>query len=580
MDIQKNDSEGLLNPQKYERMTRMAMVQELSKALDTSSISDLRLLVDELKVLFYKKIYVERQALLKQYLENGGERENFVAPLDELEEQFKNLLQQYRQKRVIWSGEQEKLQQDNLAKKEALIVALESLHERTDDFVAVFRDFKQLQTEWRLIGVVPPAKQNELWSRYTYQVERFYDFVKINRELREIDFKKNLELKTTLCEKAEALFDNKDVIVAFKQLQELHEEWRDIGPVAPEHRASIWERFKLLTKQIYKRHQDFFTKQKEEQLHNLELKKNVILQLQNLAETKSKTLEEWKINSDLFLKLQKEWSRIGSVPRKEGRILYGDFQKVCDLFFEIRRKYFKERRERIELSLKEKVALCEQAESLAESSDWKQTTDRLMQLQLDWKSVGSTSYRHSDAIWLRFRTACNVFFDRKKAHFSAKNIDFETNLKAKQIFLKELKEFKPKESHKENLLLLNALTERWLAIGFVPIQYKERIQEEYHTTLNDICKRLKLEESEIQQLFRYTRTHSKTLAKRTELSERTNLMQQIKKIESDILLWENNLGFFARSKNADRMIADVKCNIDKAQQQVQQLKAKLKSLEF
>ncbi|MGL4907907.1 MAG: DUF349 domain-containing protein [Bacteroidales bacterium] len=574
IDAEEEDATASQTAFAYDKMARADMVKEFEVLLKKKPIQELRAVADALKVAFYKKMNVERQALLQAFLEQGGERESFVAPLDEVEEKLKSLLALYREKRADWMAKQEEEKLQNLTKKRAVITALEALHERTDDFGAVFKDFKQLQVDWKLIGAIPLSEQKDLWAKYAYQVERFYDFVKINRELRELDFKKNFELKQLLCEKAEQLVISSDVVDAFKQLQKMHEQWRDIGPAAPEFREAIWERFKLATVQVNKRHQDYFEEQKKVQLGNLEAKKVLCVKAAEIAQGKYSSFKDWTESTNALLKLQEVWRTIGATPRKDSAVVFQDFRNSCNLFFDARRVFFKEQKGEFSQNLQQKLELCVQAEALAESTEWKKTTEELLQLQAQWKTIGTVDHRQSELVWQRFRAACNKFFDRKKEHFAVQDATYDENLRAKEQVLQEIKNVVPSENQQENLDFIKKIQTRWTEIGFVPKKHKERIQTEYRQAIDELYKALQIEGRGQARPQNHSGAN-----RRQPHSEREQLKQQLKKIQSDILLWENNLGFFGRSKNADSFIADVKRNIEKAQQQVVQIEEKLKLLD-
>ena len=409
--------------------------------------------------------------------------------------------------------------EENLVKKQAIIGELQQLLERQDDFNKVFNDFKDLQARWRAIGAVPAAKQRELWDTYNYNVEKFYDVVKINRELRELDFKKNFELKQLLCEKAEELLLEADVAGAFRKLQKYHEQWRDIGPVATELRESLWERFKNTTAQINKKHQDYFDELKVEQQNNLNLKQVLCEKAEEMAAAAAahNTVKEWNEKTDELLELQKMWKTIGAVARKDSQRVFDEFRKSCNAFFDARRNFFQEQKTEYTHNLQQKLELCAQAEQLSESEEWKKATDELVALQARWKEIGAVPHKQSEVVWGRFRTACNKFFDRKKEHFST----------------------------------LNA----------TPKPRVESVSAKGGNSSGGGGGR------------------GSDSGGRGFLGEREKLTQQVKRLEADIQLWENNIGFFAKSKNAEKMIQDVNKNIEKARREIAAAREKIKALE-
>ncbi len=564
----------------YDGHDRASLLDVLAQLLAQKPVQELKGEVEAIKVAFYKKFSQEREALLSKFVEEGGDREAFTVPEDGLELQLKELFAQYKKMRAELTAKIEKEREDNLLKKQAIIGELQLLLERQDDFNKVFNEFKDLQARWRAAGAVPPTKQKELWDVYNYNVEKFYDVVKINRELRELDFKKNFELKQLLCEKAEELLLEPDVVTAFRKLQKYHEQWRDVGPVATEFRESLWERFKNATSQINKKHQDYFEQQKAEQLRNLELKQVLCEKAEEIAGATVTTIKEWNEKTAELLELQKMWKAVGAVSRKDSLKVFQAFRKSCNTFFDARREYFKEQKAEYTHNLQQKLELCAQAESLSESSEWKKTADELIKLQARWKEIGPVPHKQSDMVWRRFRAACNKFFDRKKAHFSTQDAAYDENLKKKEELIVEIKGFVSVENPSENLAAIKAFQQRWVEIGFVPMKAKERVQNEYRTAIDALFNALHVSDAERQLMSFKTRVASAVKGDKRQLSsEREKLIQQVKRLEADIQLWENNIGFFAKSKNADKLIQDVKNNIEKARREVAVVLEKIKLLE-
>jgi hypothetical protein len=576
-----DDADSLFAPSAYDNMQRAALIEKLSELLKEKPVQELKGEVEAIKVAFYKKLTQEREALLQKFVEEGGEREAFTAPDDGLETTLKALFTQYKKMRAELATKMEKEREDNLAKKQIIIAELQQLFERQDDFNKVFNEFKDLQTRWRTIGAVPIAKQKEVWDVYNYNVEKFYDVVKINRELRELDFKKNFELKQLLCEKSEELLLEPEVVVAFRKLQKYHEQWREIGPVATEFREPLWERFKNVTTQINKKHQDYFEQLKTEQQNNLNLKSCLCEKVEELANSVCTTVKEWNEKTNELLEIQKMWKSIGAAPRKENLKIFLAFRKSCNTFFDNRRTFFKEQKNEYLQNLQQKLELCAQAEVLAESNEWKKASEELIKLQASWKEIGAVPHKQSDVVWKRFRAACNKFFDRKKAHFSTQGAAYDENLKKKEELIAEIKSFAVGENPADNLAAIKTFQQRWVEIGFVPMKDKERVQNEYRTAIDALFNTLRVSETERQVMNFKSRVAS--VAKggdKHQLShEREKLVQQVKRLEADIQLWENNIGFFAKSKNADKMVQDVKNNIEKARREVTVVLEKIKVLE-
>lgn len=564
----------------FDGMERSALLEKLAQLLADKPVQELKGEVEAIKVAFYKKFAQEREVLLQKFVEEGGEREAFAMPEDGMEAKLKELFSQYKKMRAELAAKVEKEREDNLQKKQAIIAELQQLLERQDDFNKIFNDFKDLQSRWRTVGAVPLTKQKEVWDVYNYNVEKFYDVVKINRELRELDFKKNFELKQLLCEKAEELLLEPDVVVAFRKLQKYHEQWRDIGPVATEFRESLWERFKNATAQINKKHLEHFEQLKSEQQNSLNLKQVLCEKAEEIAAATAATVKEWNEKTNELLELQKMWKTIGAVPRKDSLRVFQAFRKSCNTFFDARRAYFHEQKAEYTNNLQQKLELCAQAESLSESEEWKKTSDELVKLQARWKEIGPVPHKQSDAVWKRFRAACNKFFDRKKEHFSAKDAAYDDNLKKKEELIAEIKAFASGGNPVDNLAAIKSFQQRWVEIGFVPMKAKERIQNEYRAAIDGLFSALHVSESERQLMnFKSRVANAAKGDKRHFSSEREKLAQQVKRIEADIQLWENNIGFFAKSKNADKMIQDVKNNIEKARREVAVIIEKIKVLD-
>ncbi len=577
-----DDAEAAVVPSAtaFDGMERSALLEKLSQLLGSKPVQELKAEVEAIKVAFYKKFSQERDVLLQKFVEQGGDREAFTMPDDGLEAKLKDLFSQYKKMRAELAAKVEKEREDNLQKKQAIIAELQQLLERQDDFNKIFNDFKELQSRWRSIGAVPPTKQKEVWDVYNYNVEKFYDVVKINRELRELDFKKNFELKQLLCEKAEELLLETDIVAAFRKLQKYHEQWRDIGPVATEFRESLWERFKNATAQINKKHLEHFEQLKSEQQNNLNLKQVLCEKAEEIVHATAATVKEWNEKTNELLELQKMWKTIGSVPRKDSLRIFQAFRKSCNTFFDARRAYFQEQKAEYVHNLQQKLELCAQAESLSESEEWKKTADELVKLQARWKEIGPVPHKQSDAVWKRFRTACNKFFDRKKEHFSAKDAAYDENLKKKEQLIAEIKAFAAGENPTDNLAAIKAFQQRWVEIGFVPIKVKERIQNDYRAAIDELFNALHVNEAERQLInFKSRMANAAKGDKRHFSHERDKLVQQLKRLEADIQLWENNIGFFAKSKNADKMVQDVKNNIEKARRDVTVIIEKIKVLD-
>jgi len=491
-------------------------------------------------------------------------------------------LKKYREKRAKENFSQEQEKEKNLEIKLTIIEEIKTLVESQENFNEVYSKFRELQKKWRDLGPVPQARINDLYENYNFAVEQFYDFLKINKELREIEFKKNFEAKTVLCEQAEDLLLEPNVMEAFKTLQRYHELWREIGPVAAEVKETLWDRFREATVTINKKHQDYFEGLRSEQKNNLEAKNALCDKADELGAMVITTHKEWNKRSKDLVELQKVWKSIGFAPKKENNKIYERFRKACDQFFANKREFYLELRKEMDNNLQLKNDLCIQSESLQDSSEWKKTTEDLINLQKRWKEIGPVPRKHSDEIWRRFRAACDKFFQRKGEHFSSIDSKYDGNLKLKEELIAEITAFVPSENPDENFSKLKDFQRRWSEIGYVPIKDKERIQNEYRQALNVHFENLKIDESQ-RNLIRY-RTKLESLqsqpkAEKRVRQERDRFFIRIKQLESDIQLWENNIGFFAKSKNAEAMIHDVKAKVEKAKAEIKMLEEKVRLID-
>ncbi|MDR0415008.1 MAG: DUF349 domain-containing protein [Prevotellaceae bacterium] len=565
----------------YEGLNRPELLDVLAKLLDEKPAQDLKGEVEAIKVAFYKKLTLEQELLRREHTEQGGSADDFVPPSDDgLEARLKELFARYKKMRADLAARMEQERESNLAKKLAIIEELKHLLERQDDFNAVFSDFKQLQSRWRAIGAVPQPKQKEIWDVYNYNVEKFYDVVKINKELRELDFKKNFELKQLLCEKTEELLLRDDVVKAFRELQKYHEQWRDIGPVAAEFREPLWERFKNATSQINKKHTDYFEQLKVEQQNNFQLKQALCEKAEELLVAPPTQMKEWNEKTQLLLDLQKMWKTIGAAPRKESSKIFHRFRVACNAFFDNRRTFFSEQKAELHHNLQQKLELCAQAELLSESNDWKKTTDELVNLQTQWKKIGAVPHKQSEVVWRRFRTACNKFFDRKKEHFATQDARYDENLKKKDALIEEIKSFAATDNPADNLSAIKDFQHRWTEIGYVPMKHKERLQKSYRAAIDALFDALHVSAADRQLIDFKTRMASSVKGDKAQIShEREKLQQHLRHLENDIQLWENNIGFFARSKNAEKLVQEVKNNIEKARRDVAVVMQKIKLLD-
>jgi len=558
--------------------------EQLLKDTTNEAAEKLRREADLIKSAFYKLHWQERKANepeAEAATEKSDETET-VAVVDETEEAFKNLYNMYKQRRAVQFQQMEQEKEENLAKKLGIIEELKALLEKQEDLNQTFPAFRALQQHWRETGPVPTARTKEVWDNYQYNIERFYDYVKINNELRDLDFKKNLEAKIVLCEKTEELLLETSVVNAFNKLQQYHDQWREIGPVARELRDQVWERFKNATTAINKKHQEYFEKQKEEQQRNLDAKTALCEKAEEVANTEIKTNNDWNALSKELEQLQKVWKTIGFATKKENTKIYERFRSACDKFYGAKREFYGHFKDEMQQNLKLKELLIEQAENLKTSEDWKKVTDKFISLQKQWKEIGPVARSQSNEVWKRFRTACDEFFDRKQKHFSTIDLQYDENLKLKEAIIQELEAFVPSEDAKENLNSLKEFQRRWTEVGFVPMKEKERVQNTYRTAIDKHFAALRVSDADKKMMrfkSRIEDIQQSGKPDRAIRSEREKLLQKLRQLESDIALWENNIGFFAKSKNADVLIADVNKKIAAAKEEIQTVEEKIKLID-
>lgn len=566
----------------YSKLSKEELAIRLAELIQNKPVNRIRADVESIKINFYKKHKAENELKRKEWVETGGSIEEFQTPEDAVEPQIKELLKQYRDKKSIFNRELEDQKAKNLEVKQAIIEEIKELVNRNESVNQTFQDFRQLQQKWREVGPVPQASLNDLWETYHHHVQNFYDYVKINKELKDLDLKKNLEEKILLCEKAEELLLETSIVNAFKKLQKYHNQWREIGPVPSENRTEIWERFKEVTTTINKKHQEHFEGLREEQKANLEAKKALCESAEELAAKVINSAKEWNKFSKEMIELQKVWKTIGFAPKKDNNKIYERFRAACDTFFNNKREFYHDAREEQTNNLQLKTELCIQAEGLKESSEWKKTTEELINLQKRWKEIGPVPRKHSDEVWKRFRAACDYFFERKSQHFEKVDSKYEDNLKAKEELITEINSFQITDNVEECLKALKEFQRRWAEIGFVPIKKKDELQNSYREAINKHFESLKIDNSRKNLLKFKTKIDSIQGNPKGDNKirfERDKLFNQLKQLENDIILWENNIGFFAKSKNAEQLIKDVERKIEKARNEMKMIEEKIRLID-
>ncbi|MFI3333028.1 MAG: DUF349 domain-containing protein [Rikenellaceae bacterium] len=562
----------------FDSKSKSELVDIFAELLQNESVQSLRKSVEAIKIAFYKLHRAESETLRRAFVEAGGKEEEFEAPADSAELRLKELFKLYRKERDEYIASLESEKEENLKRKLEVIEELKELINSDETINHTFIRFRELQQRWKDIGLVPLQNVKDLWETYNLHIENFYNFIKINKELRDLDLKKNLAIKTELCEEAEALLCTESSIVeAFRKLQKLHEQWHETGPVANEFKEALWERFRSASSRINKLHQEHFEGLKSEQSANLELKTKLCEQAEELLTEMLSARKDWNKASDKLLELQKVWKSIGFAPKRDNNRIYERFRTACDKFFEAKREFYSLAKTEMDHNLELKTELCEAAESLKLSEDWKVATESILELQTKWKSIGAVPRRYSDQIWKRFRAACDIFFERKSQHFAGRDNEQESALAAKRALLDEMRQVDIKEGGFE---AIKSFQRRWSEIGFVPIKQKDAIQKEYKEVVDVMFTTLRgSERDRSMNRFKEKVSSMKSSGDRRIKSEREKLYNKVRQLESDIALLENNIGFFGNSKGAESLIADVKAKIDRAKQEMQQTIDKVKLID-
>ena len=534
--------------------------------------------IDGLKQSFYKLHNAEQDAARKLFIENGGAAENFVPQTDCVEEEFKNIMSVIKEKRSALTAELEKQKEMNLQVKLSIIEELKELVESPDDANKSYTEFKKLQQQWNEVKLVPQAKVNELWKNYQLYVEKFYDLLKLNNEFREYDFKKNLEIKTHLCEAAEKLADEADVVSAFHQLQKLHQEFRDTGPVAKELRDEIWARFKAASTTVNRRHQQHFEALKEVEQHNLD-QKTVICEIIEAIDYKELTnFASWESKTQEVIALQNKWKTIGFAPQKMNVKIFERFRKACDEFFRKKGEFFKSLKEGMNENLEKKRALCEKAEALKDSTDWKATADELTKLQKEWKTIGPVAKKYSDAVWKRFISACDYFFEQKnKATSSQRSVEQE-NLEKKKAIIEKLNAIDDQMNTEEATQLVRDLMKEWNGVGHVPFKEKDRIYKQYHSQVDKLFERFNISASNKKlSNFKSTISSIQEGSPQALYREREKLVRAFDNMKNELQTYENNLGFLTTSsKKGNSLLTEINRKVEKLKADIELVKEKIK----
>lgn len=551
-------------------------VKELAHSDDTPAKDE----IDHLKTAFYKLLFAEREADQKTFIENGGDPEAYVMKTDDSEEQFKAEMGLIKEKRAKAFQQQEEEKKANLQRKQQIIEKIKMMSTSPEEANKSYNDFKALQQEWKDIKAVPAEKANELWRNYQLYVEQYYDLLNLNRELREYDFKKNLEQKTLLCEAAEKLADEPDAVSAFHQLQELHQQYREIGPVAKELREQIWARFKAASTVINKRHQQHFEELRAKEEENLTRKTALCEKVEAIAKEENKNATDWENHTKQIIDIQTEWKTIGFAPQKMNVKIFDRFRAACDDFFGRKAEFFKTLKENFAENTKKKREMVEQAKALMDSTDWKATSDKLIKLQKEWKTIGMVPKKVGDQLWAEFVAACNKFFEARNAATAGTRNEEQQNLDRKKEIIAKLKELL--DSAADNVqATLQQLIDEYGKIGHVPFKEKDKLFKEYHKVVDALYKQLNISASK-QRLDNF-KSSIKSMAKQGEDmldNERGRLMRRYEQLKSEITTYENNLGFLnASSKKGNSLIDEMNRKVNKLKDDLELIRQKIKAID-
>lgn len=562
------------------KLTKEEILNRLQALVD-APIETVRGEVESLKQAYYKIRRNEVDELRKAFVEQGGDEKDFTAPEDTQENFLKELLGSYKEKKAAYLAEEEKQKAENYEIKLQLIEQLKMLCESQDDFNKLYNEFKDIQQKWKEIKLVPEEHANELWKEYQTYSEAFYDLIKINNQFRDYDFKKNLVLKTALCEAVEKLQDEKDIISAFHQLQKLHQQWREIGPVAKELREELWGRFKAASTVINKRHQQHFENLKAKEQENFVAKTAICEEIEGIDYAALQTFKDWDEKNNEVLALQQKWRTIGFTPKKHNTKIFERFRAACDVFFTKKTEFYKSIKAEMEKNLEKKRALCEKAEALKDSTDWKGTTEKMIALQKEWKTIGQVTRRHSDSIWKRFITACDYFFDNKNKNVSSQKSEEQTNLEAKKALIEKVKTMDESLDTEEAITTLKEWIAEWNEIGHVPFKEKDKVYKAFHEAVDAQFDRLKVDQRDRRmKSYRNNVSEMAGKGKGKLYSERDRLMRTYERMKNDLQTYENNIGFLTiSSKGGSGLVKEMERKIEKLKAEMELTVKKIEAID-
>lgn len=574
-EVNETENQTIEVPQTQEEV--VARVKELAEADAPAEKQEL----DTLKQAFYKIHKANVAAARAQFIENGGEPEAFLPAPNVLEDEFKAAMNVIKQKRAELQAELDRQKEENLQKKQEILERIKALSATPEEANQAYKEFKELQNQWKELTLVPAEKANELWKTYQLYVEQYYDQLKLNNEFREYDFKKNLEIKTRLCETAEKLNEEADVISAFQQLQALHQEFKETGPVAKELREEIWARFKAASTAVNKRHQQYFEELKQKEEENLAHKTALCEKIEAVDLTAIKTAAAWEAQTQQIIEMQKEWRTIGFAPQKMNVKIFERFRGACDRFFTEKAAFFKRLKEEQAQNLAKKTELCEKAEALKDSTDWKATADKLMQIQKEWKTIGAVPKKHSESLWQRFIGACDYFFEQKGKNTASQRGEEKENLQKKEQVIEKLKALLESDEEENKQDAVRELMKEWNEIGFVPFKEKDKIYKAYHETVDQLFKALNM--SAARRRLDNFKNNLKNDAKEggQGLSrERERLIRAYENKRSEIKTYENNLGFLTcSSKKGSSLLNEMNKKMEKLKDELNLIGEKIAAID-
>jgi hypothetical protein len=566
----------------FDKLSREESVKMLEETVKEGDLTKIKRRISLIKVAFMKINKEEQHQKYEEFIAQGGDKSDYDTTQDVLETRFNEAFSIYKQKRKIFLEDLEKQKLENLEAKKIILEELKALIDSEESLKKTYDDFKELQDRWKAIGMVPKNEVNNLWQNYHFYVEKFFDKVKINRELRDLDLKKNLEAKLNLCEKTEDLLLETSILKSFKQLQKYHQQWKEIGPTPQDKKDEIWERFKNATDKINERRREHYEKLQENQNNNYIAKTALCEKAEEILQIELKTIKEWQEHTESITQLLKVWKTIGPAPRKQNNEIWERFKTSLDTFFANRKEFFQHIKEEQLNNYNIKLDICTQAEAIKSSTDWRNTTQEFINLQKEWKKIGPVPRKYSDKIWKRFRAACDEFFNSKSKYYANIGQHEADNLKLKEELIKKVESYEFGNDKNGNLDILKEFQREWTEIGHVPLKDKDKIQKKFRGTINTQLDKLKISKAVIQTINYKTRIEGlkdNPNAERIIYNEKNQLINKRKKIEEEINLWENNIGFLAASKKASLLKDEFDKKIENAKSEIEVLNEKIKFLE-